>query len=119
MRRAGSVASCYSIALALQPSRRTSTQHRRTCAGACEYEADHVGMLLASAACYDPRRAARLWEDLEKSGMGGGGKHDAYLSSHPSHANRGIMLNSLVSEGIMLRAAGMCPTDMSGPFVSS
>lgn len=51
-----------------------------------EAEADHVGLLLAAAACYDPEESIRVWQRFQKSGESG--QIPSFLSTHPTHTNR-------------------------------
>ena len=51
-----------------------------------ESEADLVGMDLAARAGYDPRAGVTLWQKM--SSLGGGKGGPAWLSTHPSGANR-------------------------------
>ena len=50
-----------------------------------EYEADHIGLIFAAMAGYDPQVAVGLWQRMAAQG---GGKSAEFLSSHPSDANR-------------------------------
>jgi metalloendopeptidase OMA1, mitochondrial len=52
-----------------------------------EIEADHIGLLLAADACYDPRAAKRVFAAL-KGGDGGTAQPPEFLSTHPSHDTR-------------------------------
>jgi len=50
-----------------------------------ETEADEMGLLYMARAGYDPREAIAFWERMSRSG---GAQPPAYLSTHPSHAER-------------------------------
>ena len=49
-----------------------------------EYEADHIGIVLAKQAGYNPRAALTFWEKFAKSGK----TPPEYLSTHPAPHNR-------------------------------
>jgi metalloendopeptidase OMA1, mitochondrial len=52
-----------------------------------EIEADHIGILLAADACYDPHAAKRVFAAL-KRGESGTAQPPEFLSTHPSHDTR-------------------------------
>ena len=64
-----------------------------------ESEADRIGIELAAKAGYDPRAAVTLWE---KMGKVGGSKTPAFLSTHPSPADRKQKLQALVPQMLPL-----------------
>jgi predicted Zn-dependent protease len=66
-----------------------------------ESEADHVGLLLAAAACFDPHEAPKLWERM---GALGKGKPPEFASTHPSDATRIDQLNAWMPEADSVRA---------------
>lgn len=51
-----------------------------------ETQADEVGLMLAAAACYNPREAVPLWERMSQ--LGGGQRPPEFASTHPDPANR-------------------------------
>lgn len=53
----------------------------------CETEADYIGLMLMSRACYDPNEAVRLWRRMQQQASSGR-EPPAFLSTHPSHAHR-------------------------------
>uniref|UniRef100_A0A7S0DUH0 Peptidase M48 domain-containing protein n=1 Tax=Amorphochlora amoebiformis TaxID=1561963 RepID=A0A7S0DUH0_9EUKA len=55
-----------------------------------ESEADYLGLLLSSAACYDPRQAAILWERMSK--VHEGKEPPELLSTHPNPSKRAVQL---------------------------
>src|SRR5688572_6302375 len=59
-----------------------------------ETQADKVGLMLAAAACYDPREAIPLWERMAQ--LGGGERPPEFASTHPDPANRIQTLQSLM-----------------------
>eukprot|EP01113_Clastostelium_recurvatum_P018927 TRINITY_DN2230_c0_g1_i5.p1 TRINITY_DN2230_c0_g1~~TRINITY_DN2230_c0_g1_i5.p1 ORF type:complete len:386 (+),score=70.26 TRINITY_DN2230_c0_g1_i5:75-1160(+) len=57
----------------------------------CESEADHIGLLLMSKACYNPEAAANLWEKFhehEGKTEKRGSSVSQFLSTHPGHESR-------------------------------
>ncbi|KFZ15450.1 hypothetical protein V502_05582 [Pseudogymnoascus sp. VKM F-4520 (FW-2644)] len=60
-----------------------------------ESEADHIGLMLMAAACYDPKAAIGLWERMEKLDKE---TPPEWLSTHPSNANRIQQITQLLPE---------------------
>lgn len=50
-----------------------------------ESEADHIGLFLMAASCYDPSAAVGFWERMKKAEKGA---PPQFLSTHPSSYNR-------------------------------
>lgn len=63
-----------------------------------ESEADHIGVILAAKAGYDPRAAISLWEKMEKAS--GGNQPPAFLSTHPVNAQRIKDLEAIMPEAL-------------------
>jgi predicted Zn-dependent protease len=61
-----------------------------------ETQADNVGLMLAAAACYDPRAAIPLWQRMSE--LGGGERPPEFASTHPDPANRIQTLQSLMPQ---------------------
>lgn len=61
-----------------------------------ETQADRVGLMLAVAACYNPREAIPLWERMSQ--LGGGQRPPEFASTHPDPANRIQNLQSLMPQ---------------------
>jgi predicted Zn-dependent protease len=61
-----------------------------------ETEADRIGIELAAKAGYDPRAAITLWQKM--GAVGGGKAPPAFLSTHPSDAQRQQRLGALVPQ---------------------
>jgi len=76
-----------------------------------ESEADHIGLLLTAAACFDPRESVGLWERMGQTGKGA---PPEFMSSHPSHATRIQNLQSLMPEALELRDKMGCPALTTG-----
>lgn len=62
-----------------------------------ESEADHIGLLLAADAGYDPFQAIRVWQRMEKLA---GRQRPEFLSIHPSHAHRIEDLERVIPEAM-------------------
>ncbi len=59
-----------------------------------ETQADEVGLMLAAAACYNPKEAIPLWERMSQ--LNGGQRPPEFASTHPDPANRIAHLQSLM-----------------------
>jgi predicted Zn-dependent protease len=66
-----------------------------------ETQADRVGLMLAAAACYDPREAVPLWERMSQ--LGGGERPPEFASTHPDPANRIETLRGLMPQALEFR----------------
>jgi len=66
-----------------------------------EYEADHIGLVLAAKAGYDPRSALTFWEKFGSSGK----TPPEYLSTHPAPANRIARIKALLPRTIPMYQA--------------
>ena len=63
-----------------------------------ESEADHIGLVLMTKACYDPREAVAFWKKFAKKG----GEPPVYFSTHPSSAQRVANLKKLMPDAMRL-----------------
>ena len=68
-----------------------------------ETEADYLGLMLASAACYDPSEAPRLWERMSEKA--GGQAPPEFASTHPNPSSRIERLTQLQAEAMEIRNA--------------
>ena len=72
-----------------------------------ESEADHLGLLIAADAGFDPREAIPLWQNMAAAG---GEAPPEFLSTHPSESTRIQRLNELMPEAMAVwqaaKAAG-------------
>ncbi len=59
-----------------------------------ETQADEVGLMLAAAACFNPKEAVPLWERMSQ--LNGGQRPPEFASTHPDPANRISHLQSLM-----------------------
>ena len=66
-----------------------------------EYEADHIGLILAAKAGYDPRAALTFWEKFAKDGN----TPPEYLSTHPVPTNRINEIKALLPKAIPIYEA--------------
>ena len=64
----------------------------------CEVEADYIGLLLMSQACFDPRQSILFWQRMTEVGKGQGAQ---FLSTHPSHQTRITKLNEWMREAVI------------------
>ena len=72
-------------------------------ARAHETQADEIGLMLAAAACYDPREAVGLWERMGQAS--GGQAPPEFMSTHPSGSTRIAHLQSLMPKALEIRKA--------------
>jgi len=61
-----------------------------------ESQADQVGLMLAAAACFNPREAIPLWERMSQ--LEGGERPPEFASTHPDPANRIAHLQSMMPQ---------------------
>ena len=66
-----------------------------------ETQADEVGLMLAAAACFDPRQAIGLWERMEQ--VSGGQSPPAFASTHPDPGTRIQNLRALMPKALEYR----------------
>jgi len=59
-----------------------------------ETQADEVGLMLAAAACFNPKEAVPLWERMSQ--LNGGQRPPEFASTHPDPSNRIAHLQSLM-----------------------
>lgn len=73
-----------------------------------ESEADYIGLILMSRACYDPREAPRLWERMAAAG---GANPPEFQSTHPSPETRIRDFERWMPEAIQVYNES-CPNDI-------
>ncbi|HEY4559775.1 MAG TPA: M48 family metallopeptidase [Lysobacter sp.] len=61
-----------------------------------ESQADQVGLMLAAAACFNPREAIPLWQRMGQ--LGGGQRQPEFASTHPDPENRMAHLQQLMPQ---------------------
>ena len=66
-----------------------------------ESEADYIGLILASRACFDPREAPALWERM---GAQSGGGPAEFSSTHPAPETRSAQFREWMPEALEIRA---------------
>ncbi len=71
-----------------------------------ETQADEVGLMLAAAACFDPRAAIPLWERMEQNS--GGQSPPEFSSTHPDPGTRIQNLQALMPKALEYRQR-FCP----------
>ncbi|CCM00306.1 uncharacterized protein FIBRA_02336 [Fibroporia radiculosa] len=67
--------------------------------------ADHVGLKLASRACFDPRAAPEMFTRLGKLEQSKGGIQIGFISTHPPSRQRVQQLEELLPEAYAIQAA--------------
>ncbi|MEO8602913.1 MAG: M48 family metallopeptidase [bacterium] len=67
-----------------------------------ELEADHMGLIFAARACFDPREAPKLWERM--AAAGGSGQPAEFMSTHPSHETRIRQFDEWMPEALEIYA---------------
>jgi metalloendopeptidase OMA1, mitochondrial len=65
-----------------------------------ESEADHLGLIYAARAGYDPRAAVTFWQNMSQ--LKGGQQPPEWLSTHPSDTTRIARLQSLMPKAMEL-----------------
>ena len=75
-----------------------------------ETQADELGLMLAAAACFDPRESVPLWERMDRNS--GGGAPPEFASTHPSAGSRIQQLQGLMPKAQAYRAK-FCETASS------
>ncbi len=66
-----------------------------------ETQADEVGLMLAAAACFDPRESVPLWERMSQSSGGQSGSE--FASTHPNPGTRIANLQALMPKALEYR----------------
>ena len=79
-------------------------------ARAHETQADEVGLMLAAAACFDPREAVPLWQRMAQAS--GGQSPPEFASTHPSAGTRIQQLQALMPKALAYQAK-FCETAAS------
>ena len=67
-----------------------------------ETQADYVGLMLAAAACFDPREAIPLWQRMSEAS--GGEAPPEFASTHPNPGTRIQNLEQLMPKALEYRA---------------
>ncbi len=80
-----------------------------------ESEADHIGLLLAAEAGYDPREAVRVWERMEEFSDGA---PPEFLSTHPAHDTRIQNLTQWMPEAVAIYQQSQQAPDMLLPYIT-
>ena len=74
-----------------------------------EEEADYIGLILMSRACYDPREAPKLWERM---GAAGGATPPEFQSTHPAPETRVSNFNKWMPMAVEVYNKS-CPSKIS------
>jgi len=70
-----------------------------------EMEADYIGLIYMARAVYDPRKAIDFWERMDKETRGKP-VPSQWLSTHPSHDNRILLLHRNMPEAVNVYEGG-------------
>jgi predicted Zn-dependent protease len=76
-----------------------------------ETQADEVGLMLAAAACFDPRESVPLWERMGQAN--GGQAPPEFASTHPNPGTRIANLQALMPKALEYRQR-FCPEAATG-----
>jgi predicted Zn-dependent protease len=77
-----------------------------------ETEADRIGLILMARACYDPRAAVQVWENMARATRGG---PPEFLSTHPSPGSRIEDIRGFMDEATKAREEAGCPPLAGAP----
>jgi len=70
-----------------------------------ESEADHMGVIFAANAGYNPESAIGFWQKMSQQKTGGGSPLDKYLSTHPTDEKRIADLQALMPQVVPIYQA--------------
>ncbi|CAN6641914.1 mitochondrial metalloendopeptidase Oma1p [Trichomonascus vanleenenianus] len=75
-----------------------------------EREADYVGLMIMSKACFNPNEAVHVWErmDAMEKKLGGAFRGMEFMSTHPTSVNRIKLIENWLPEANSLRAQSGC-----------
>ncbi|KAF4553402.1 Mitochondrial metalloendopeptidase OMA1-like protein [Elsinoe fawcettii] len=73
-----------------------------------ESEADYIGLMMMSEACYDPAAAAKMWERMDQMERKQGGAPPQFLSTHPASRNRMENIQEWMPKAEMKREQSGC-----------
>jgi predicted Zn-dependent protease len=82
-----------------------------------ESQADEMGLMLAAAACYNPREAIPLWQRMDEA-SGGGGQPE-FASTHPNPGTRMNDLKALMPKAMDYQSRFCRTVDASPAAVST
>lgn len=73
-----------------------------------ESEADYIGLMMMSEACYDPRAAAQMWARMEQMEKAQGGAPPQFMSTHPASHQRQENIKDWLPKAEMKREQSGC-----------
>lgn len=73
-----------------------------------ESEADYIGLMMMSEACYDPREALAFWSRMSQMQQHTGAEVPEILSTHPSNRHRIENINKWMPEALEKRKLSDC-----------
>lgn len=81
-----------------------------------ETEADYIGLMLMSKACFDPHELSKVWLRFAEFEKRHGGGTLEFLSTHPSSNRRLHNMESWLHELELQRELGNCDNNLGGWF---
>lgn len=83
-----------------------------------EREADYIGLMMMSKACFNPNEAVHVWERMtqyeKKMARVASSKVPEFLSTHPTSSNRISLIQEWLPEATSLRAQSGCDEQFGG-----
>lgn len=78
-----------------------------------EKEADFIGLMMMSEACFDPREAVGFWERMSRREKKEGEEVPEWMSTHPSNEKRVEAMKEWLPKAMEKRAESDCRTTAS------
>lgn len=78
-----------------------------------ETEADYIGLMVMSRACFDPRKAPRLWKNMMAFERKAGQSSPELLSTHPSSDRRFNNINEWMPKAVTIYENSGCSQNVN------